>query len=114
MGGRLASPLLALWIYCICGVNTGSVTAQFLSHGLLVSAGAYTLEVYVLQTPLHALFIWTESTLWLPAESTEVFVLYIWLLWVLCVIFVDKCATPADKWLRDVTSDWADQPLSHV
>jgi len=112
LSARLASPLLAVWIYCSSG-DDGSVTAKFLSHGLFVSAGAYTLEVYLLQTPLHALFIWTERELWLPAASTEVFVMYLWLLWILCVIFVDKVAAPADKWLRNTTATWVDQPLSY-
>eukprot|EP00928_Gymnodinium_smaydae_P070929 TRINITY_DN5465_c0_g2_i1.p1 TRINITY_DN5465_c0_g2~~TRINITY_DN5465_c0_g2_i1.p1 ORF type:complete len:439 (+),score=69.33 TRINITY_DN5465_c0_g2_i1:100-1416(+) len=111
LSGRLAAPFLAAWIYCSSGGNSWS--AKFCSHPLLVTAGAYTLEVYLFQTPLHDLFTWTKEVLWLPQESTEVFFMYVFLLWVLCVMFVDLLAAPADKWLRGATESWTGKPMSY-
>lgn len=108
---RLSAPFLAAWIYY--SSSGDCISARFMSHSILVPAGAYTLEVYLFQTPLHDLFTWTKEVMWLPEASTEVFVMYMFLLWVVSVMFVDLLATPADKWLRGATNEWTDKPLSY-
>merc|ERR1711970_389894 len=108
--GRLVAPLLAIWIFCSC---SGGYSARFLSHPTLAVPGAYTLEVYLFQAPLHDLFMWIQHVLDLPQDSTEVFMLYCFVLWVISVMFVDFIATPADMWLRSKTKEWPGKPLQY-
>eukprot|EP00928_Gymnodinium_smaydae_P013235 TRINITY_DN14845_c0_g2_i1.p1 TRINITY_DN14845_c0_g2~~TRINITY_DN14845_c0_g2_i1.p1 ORF type:complete len:476 (-),score=103.56 TRINITY_DN14845_c0_g2_i1:3-1346(-) len=100
LSGRLAAPLLAAWIYFGAAAESCALSVRCLSHPVLVGLGAYTLEVYLLQTPLHDAFTWTKDALQLTPESTEVFVFYMLLLWFLSALLVDTVSTPADKWLR--------------
>mmetsp|Transcript_87011 Transcript_87011/g.243974 ORF Transcript_87011/g.243974 Transcript_87011/m.243974 type:complete len:436 (+) Transcript_87011:90-1397(+) len=111
LSARIASPLIAAWIYCSACNN--SYIGQFFSNTVLVALGAYNLEIYLFQTPVHDLFTWTKDALWLPTESMEVFMLYIFLLNVASAMWVDMLAAPADKWLKGVTAEWECKPLSH-
>jgi len=107
---RLSVPWLSLWIYCSSSkVGADSVSARFFSHPILVGLGAYTLDVYLMQTPLHDVFTWTRSTLFLTEDSVEVFMLYVFLLWFLSIAMVDLVVAPADKWLRMKTEDWTNR-----
>jgi peptidoglycan/LPS O-acetylase OafA/YrhL len=110
LSARLAAPFLAMWIYCS---SAGGYSARFLAHPVLTAPGAYTLEVYLFQAPLHDLFMWIQQALDLSQASTEVFMLYLFVLWMISVMFVDFIAVPADKWLRSKTKEWPEKPLKY-
>jgi peptidoglycan/LPS O-acetylase OafA/YrhL len=109
LSGRLAAPALGVFLYG--SVSGGCSTARLLAHPALVALGVYALEVYLLQTPVHDLFVWCKDVLHLPQESIEVFILYLLVLWSLSAVYVHNLADPANKWLRRATEDWPTVPF---
>ena len=83
--------------------------ARLLSHGTLVTLGRYTLEVYLLQMPLHDFFLWTRAPgargLWRGLPWTpEVFWFYLLLLWTTCGLFVEFMAEPLNQRVKSLSS----------
>lgn len=92
---------------------------RLLSHRTLVSLGRYTLEVYLLQMPLHDFFLWTRAPgaegLWrgLPWTS-EVFWFYLLLLLAACAFFVEILAEPLNQRVKSLSAAWVGKPLSRL
>eukprot|EP00927_Polykrikos_kofoidii_P082067 TRINITY_DN8054_c0_g1_i1.p1 TRINITY_DN8054_c0_g1~~TRINITY_DN8054_c0_g1_i1.p1 ORF type:complete len:497 (+),score=44.73 TRINITY_DN8054_c0_g1_i1:176-1492(+) len=104
LSGRCAAVFLATFLYFSAG--TGSAVARALSHPALASLGKYTLEVYLFQSPVHDWFVGLGSWMSFPEVSVEVFMFYLFIVWFASILWVDLLATPADMWLRGVTSTW--------
>ncbi|CAK9090930.1 unnamed protein product [Durusdinium trenchii] len=116
---RLSAPFLCTFLYCTASQSGGSLTASLLSHKTLVSLGRYTLEVYLLQMPLHDFFLWTRAPgaqgLWQGLPWTpEVFWFYLLLLWVSCVMFVEFLAEPLNRKIKDRSLNWVGKSLSQL
>eukprot|EP00438_Fugacium_kawagutii_P002338 Skav219215 [mRNA] locus=scaffold1015:17445:18365:+ [translate_table: standard] len=112
---RLSAPFLCIFLYCT--YSGGSLIARLLSHGTLVTLGRYTLEVYLLQMPMHDFFLWTRAPgargLWRGLPWTpEVFWFYLLLLWVVCGFFVEYVAEPLNQWVKRASSIWIGKQLS--
>lgn len=114
---RLSAPFLGVFLYCT--YNGGSLMTRLLSHRTLVSLGRYTLEVYLLQMPLHDFFLWTRAPgaegLWrgLPWTS-EVFWFYLLLLLAACAFFVEILAEPLNQRVKSLSAAWVGKPLSRL
>ncbi|CAE8720182.1 unnamed protein product, partial [Polarella glacialis] len=117
LAARLSAPLLGFFLYCSAGGE--SVVARLLSHGTLVSLGNYTLEIYLLQMPLHDVFLWLRppggSGLWkgLP-WNREVFGFFLTVLVLLCGLFVEFVAEPLNQSVKTCTSSWAGHTLPEL
>eukprot|EP00930_Biecheleria_cincta_P002101 TRINITY_DN103146_c0_g1_i1.p1 TRINITY_DN103146_c0_g1~~TRINITY_DN103146_c0_g1_i1.p1 ORF type:complete len:444 (-),score=40.15 TRINITY_DN103146_c0_g1_i1:160-1314(-) len=117
LAARLSAPLMCLFIYGSSG--GGSCLGHMLSHQTLVALGGYTLEVYLLQMPLHDIFLWLRPAggggLWRGLPWTvEVFQFYVVLLWLSCGLFVEFVAEPLNQSVRRCTASWADKSLSQL
>jgi len=107
LSARLSAPFLCTFLYCT--YSGGSMIARLLSHGTLVTLGRYTLEVYLLQMPLHDFFLWTRAPgargLWRGLPWTpEVFWFYLLLLWTTCGLFVEFMAEPLNQRVKSLSS----------
>ncbi|CAJ1414517.1 unnamed protein product [Effrenium voratum] len=111
---RLSAPFLCVFLYCTHHGDT--LATRLLSHKTLVSLGRYTLEVYLLQMPLHDFFLWTRAPgaqgLWRGLPWTpEVFWCYLLVLWTTCGLFVEFVAEPLNQRVRAVSSSWVGRTL---
>lgn len=97
LSARSSAPLIAAFLYFSSGEGSSSLAVRILSHPALVALGAYTLEVYLFQAPLHDAFLElkTSGGVWrgLP-EGPEVYVAYLLALWLIAGVFVESVAEP--------------------
>ncbi|CAE7607569.1 unnamed protein product [Symbiodinium sp. CCMP2456] len=115
LSARLSAPFLCTFIYYTS--NGNSLLARILSQKILVRLGRYTLEVYLLQTAVHDLFLWIRAPgaggLWPGLPWTpQVFLLYLCVLWLLCAAFAETVAEPLTSKVKTFSAHWVGRTLS--
>jgi len=91
--------LFAGFLYWSADSKEKGKIAQLLSHPALVSFGECSFEVYIFQRPMHDIFRHLFD-----AKTGEVFMVFLFTLWIFANRYMEYVQKPLDKFIRSVTN----------